>query len=310
MRIPKLFLIAIFIFNISQTLHAQWLTGSGTLYVNNNAAAAYPTNNNAFVQLWGDNAIIWKTGTSHGGLRFGSATNMSAVGYVDRMRLMDNGYLGLGTTSPSAPLTVESSVSMSSTSLFKNAGTGNSWISVANNTGQANLGVGAAMPYGYLWSNTGNFFVGDDGNPTLFVNGMANGNVGIGTTDTKGYKFAVAGSAIFTKVVVKPYNNWPDYVFHNSYRLRPLSEVEQYIKQYHHLPEVPSAEEVEKNGLDVGDNQAILLKKIEELTMYMIEQKKDQQAQSQQLQELNQRVSTLQQENDQLKKLIKGGKGK
>jgi hypothetical protein len=138
---------------------------------------------------------------------------------------------------------------------------------------------------------------------------FSNGNVGVGTSDTKGYKFAVAGEAIFTKVVVKPTGSWPDYVFHANYRLRPLSEVEQYIKQYNHLPEVPSAEEVEKNGLDVGDNQAMLLKKIEELTLYVIEQNKNQQAHTQQLQELNQRVGALQQENEQLKKRI-NGKGK
>ena len=72
---------------------------------------------------------------------------------------------------------------------------------------------------------------------------------------------------------------------------------------------MPSAEEVAKNGLDVGDNQATLLKKIEELTLYVIEQNKNQQAHSQQLHELNQRVSVLQQENEQLKKRI-NGKGK
>jgi len=101
------------------------------------------------------------------------------------------------------------------------------------------------------------------------------GNVGIGTADPKGYKLAVNGNAIFEKVVVKQYQNWPDYVFYRSYRLRPLSEVEQYIQQYRHLPDVPSATEVEKNGLNLGDNQATLLKKIEELTLYLIEQNKE-----------------------------------
>jgi hypothetical protein len=112
------------------------------------------------------------------------------------------------------------------------------------------------------------------------------GNVGIGTSDTKGYKLAVNGSAVFTKVVVKQYNNWPDYVFHTNYRLRPLSEVEQYINQNHHLPEVVAAEEVEKNGLDVVDNQAALLKKIEELTLYAIEQNKQMEAMKKEMAEL------------------------
>jgi hypothetical protein len=149
----------------------------------------------------------------------------------------------------------------------------NTRITVANTTGFINMGIGQTTKHGYLWSSTDNLFIGSDGAPTLFINGIGNGNVAVGTTDTKGYKFAVAGSAIFTKVVVKTYP-WPDYVFQPNYRLRPLSEIEQYINKYRHLPEVVTAEKVDKNGLDVGDNQAALLKKIEELTLYMIEQDK------------------------------------
>jgi hypothetical protein len=100
------------------------------------------------------------------------------------------------------------------------------------------------------------------------------GNVGIFTGDTKGYQLAVNGNAIFNKVVVKPYPNWPDYVFDSAYQLRPLAKVDQYIKANHHLPEIPSADSVEKAGMDVGANQAALLKKIEELTLYVIEQNK------------------------------------
>lgn len=102
-----------------------------------------------------------------------------------------------------------------------------------------------------------------------------NGNVGIGTDNPQGYKLAVNGSAIFTSAKVKLFANWPDYVFDYSYSLRPLSEVEQYIRQHHHLPEVPSAAEVKEQGLDLGANQAILLKKIEELTLYVIAQQKE-----------------------------------
>jgi hypothetical protein len=100
------------------------------------------------------------------------------------------------------------------------------------------------------------------------------GNVGIGTDDTKGYRFAVNGSAIFTSVKVKQYSNWPDYVFQKSYTLQPLSEIEKFVQKYQHLPDVPSAAEVAKDGIDLGDNQAVLLKKIEELTLYIIEQEK------------------------------------
>lgn len=106
-------------------------------------------------------------------------------------------------------------------------------------------------------------------------NYISTGNLAIGTTNAQGYKLAVNGSAIFTSAKVKLFANWPDYVFDYSYSLRPLSEVEQYIRQHHHLPEVPSADEVKENGIDLGANQAILLKKIEELTLYVIAQQKE-----------------------------------
>jgi len=124
---------------------------------------------------------------------------------------------------------------------------------------------------GVIASNGANIFISPLG--TLSASFLTNGNVGIGTTDTKGYKFAVNGDAIFNKVVVKPYP-WADYVFDSTYRLRPLDKVAQYIRDNHHLPEIPSADSVEKTGIDVGANQAALLKKIEELTLYIIEQDK------------------------------------
>jgi hypothetical protein len=99
-----------------------------------------------------------------------------------------------------------------------------------------------------------------------------NGNVGIGTIDTKGYKLAVNGTAIFTKAVVKAYGSWPDYVFDSAYPLLPLPQLKEFIKKNRHLPEIPSAKEIEENGIDLGTGQAALLKKIEELTLYILEQ--------------------------------------
>jgi hypothetical protein len=102
----------------------------------------------------------------------------------------------------------------------------------------------------------------------------ANGNVAIGTYDPKGYKLAVAGKAIAEEVVVKLQGAWPDYVFEKEHELTSLSDLEQYIKQHKHLPEVPTAAEVKKNGLSVGEMNAVLLKKVEELTLHVIELQK------------------------------------
>ncbi len=84
---------------------------------------------------------------------------------------------------------------------------------------------------------------------------------------------------IYAKKLKITQAGWPDFVFDSSYHLRPLKEVETFIQKNKHLPELPSANEVERKGIDVGDNQAVLLKKVEELTLYAIEQNKKQEAQ-------------------------------
>jgi len=68
--------------------------------------------------------------------------------------------------------------------------------------------------------------------------------------------------------------SWPDYVFAPDYRLRPLLELEQFIQQNKHLPEIPSAQEIEENGIDLGAMQSKLLLKIEELTLYILDLQK------------------------------------
>ncbi|HEY9006942.1 hypothetical protein [Ohtaekwangia sp.] len=101
-----------------------------------------------------------------------------------------------------------------------------------------------------------------------------NGNVGIGTSDTKGYKFAVAGKAAVEEITVKLSASWPDYVFASSYRLPSLSDLEKFIVMHRHLPEIASAEEISKTGVDIGEMNILLLKKVEELTLYIIELEK------------------------------------
>ena len=99
----------------------------------------------------------------------------------------------------------------------------------------------------------------------------SNGNVGIGTDSPGSFKLSVEGKIGAREINVTATNPFPDYVFHSNYSLRPLSEVESFVKENKHLPEIPSAAEVEKNGINLGEMDALLLKKIEELTLYVIE---------------------------------------
>ena len=102
-----------------------------------------------------------------------------------------------------------------------------------------------------------------------------NENVGIGTSDTKGYKLAIAGKTIAEEVKIALISNWPDFIFKRNHELRTLEEVEEYINENSHLPEIPSEAEVTENGINLGEMNAKLLQKIEELTLYLIEQNKE-----------------------------------
>ena len=95
------------------------------------------------------------------------------------------------------------------------------------------------------------------------------------------------------KVDVATANGWADYVFKKDYRLRTLEEVEKHIAEKGHLPNIPSATEVEKNGINLGEMDVKLLEKIEELTLYSIEQNKQLQNQSEEIRELKKQVQQL-----------------
>jgi len=126
----------------------------------------------------------------------------------------------------------------------------------------------------------------------------ADGNVGIGTA-TPEAKLAVNGE-MFAKRVKVLQTGWPDYVFQPGYQLPSLMDVEKYIDSYHHLPEIPSANEVEKEGLDVGEMNKKLLQKVEELTLYMIEQQKQLKVQQEQ-------ITALRDQNKAFLNLMKKG---
>ncbi|MNY20249.1 hypothetical protein D3C86_1537210 [compost metagenome] len=119
-----------------------------------------------------------------------------------------------------------------------------------------------------------------------------NGNVGIGTDDSRGYKLAVNGKIRAQEIKVEA-SPWPDYVFARDYQLPTLQETEKHIKDKGHLPGIPSAAEVKANGIDLGEMNAKLLQKIEELTLHLIEREKRDKQQQLQIEQLQKQITAI-----------------
>lgn len=156
---------------------------------------------------------------------------------------------------------------------------------IINERGQ----VGIGMDFETQSFNGNHFAVG--GNTALL------GNTCIKCTDSKGAALAVNGLILATEVLVKHKSDigWPDYVFAPSYQLRSLGEVERFVKANKHLPEVPSAEQVSAQGVNLSEMNATLLKKVEELTLYLIEQDKQMKAQAEAMKAQAARIEKLEQ---------------
>lgn len=101
------------------------------------------------------------------------------------------------------------------------------------------------------------------------------GKIGINCkNDLDDYTVAINGGLISTRVTVRVYDNWPDFVFAPGHTMMSLAEIERYVNENRHLPGIPSSEEVSEQGIDLGEMNAILLQKVEELTLHVIELQK------------------------------------
>ena len=182
-----------------------------------------------------------------------------------------------------------------------------------------NIGIGTNTPteilslYKYndnvkirLQNSVTSWYLTNDVNKRFIISGQTSGNVliindnngsvGIGTIETGTHKLAVDGTIGAREIKVEA-GAWSDFVFDKDYKLKNLEEVERFIEENNHLPDVPSEKEVLENGIQVGEMNATLLQKIEELTLYMIEQNKKTET-------LIEKVETLESENELLKKEI------
>lgn len=194
--------------------------------------------------LHGDMIINSNTGD----LRFTTQNN----GASERMTLTNAGNLGIGTKTPGVKLDVAGDIR--STTALKFLGGSSPYLT---NSGNNLIFSGLAL------------FVGRQNLMKMnFLNQQV--NIGSDQSYTPGYVLTVDGKVLVEELKVQNSTNWPDYVFEEDYKLAGLDEVEAYVKENKHLPDVPGADEL-TDGVAVGEMQKTLLKKVEELTLYMID---------------------------------------
>ncbi len=198
---------------------------------------------------------IWDTsGINHSFVQKFNGTDYNSLSFYA-------GKIGIGTTTPSSKLEVKTSM--------PNSGTYDTqkWTNTHHN--------GYNLSLKTLWDTSGinhsfvQKFNGTDYNSLSFYAGK----IGIGTTKPD-MKLTVKGNIHAEEVKIDLNVPAPDYVFKENYNLRSIEEVESFIKENNHLPEIPSAKEFEQNGVMQGEMDMNLLKKIEELTLYTIAQEK------------------------------------
>ncbi|MDR1682142.1 MAG: hypothetical protein LBS25_01965 [Candidatus Symbiothrix sp.] len=194
----------------------------------------------------------------------------NAVG--NTMTFLQNGNVGIGTTTPQALFDIGSATANEMKSILARLSEGGtSWLGVKAYDSQPTYDKMFAIEHKFynVVNNSINFHRGggtSDGSITFDVHG-----------GRRIAKFCYRGLDVFGTVAAKHViiteTEWADFVFHDNYRLRPLSEVSNFITEHKHLPEIPSAQEVKASeGVDLGEMQTKLLQKIEELTLYLIEQ--------------------------------------
>ena len=219
-------------------------------------------------------------------------------GFASNLTINSSGNIGIGTNQPNATLEINKNFDGSTSAFILNQSTG------ANSRTILLLGEqSTGGNYGYLAHYGGNYvgswgdyvnanttwFVGADSNGLGIIAGnsqgkiffgtgssekmrlTANGYLGIGTKNPDS-KLTVKGNIHAEEIKVDLSVPGPDYVFKKGYDLKSLEEVQNYIQEHGHLPNIPSAKEMEANGIQLGEMNMKLLEKIEELTLYTLEQ--------------------------------------
>ena len=218
----------------------------------------------------------------------------------NRVLVEYNGQIGVGTISPLANLDVRTSGKSGVIATFlsdEGISDGLAEHKWTIRTGRSFDYPNRTVDFGMVSDSYGQnpaFYVAPKGVEAFRI--TESGKVGIGTTDFSGnHKLRVEGSIGAREVKVEA-SGWSDFVFEQGYELRTLEALETHIQEQGHLPEIPSAAEVIEQGINLGEMNAKLLQKIEELTLYLIEQNKELKDAQAQILKLKEKVQTLENE--------------
>jgi len=221
--------------------------------------------------------------------------------WTSRMMISKEGNVGIGTTSPHTKLDVNG-VTRSKFSIVSAGNTTEGGQLTLADGGQYDLTGESANAWNIdVFNSRLRFHRSSSGEKMTITDG---GNVGIGTTNPKS---TLAVNGTITAKEIKVESGWSDFVFDEGYDLASLDEIESFVRKNKHLPDIPSAKEVEQKGLAVSEMLAKQMQKIEEMTLYLIELKKennllkatiaDQDEQLASLKDLRVRIEALEQSN-------------
>lgn len=151
--------------------------------------------------------------------------------------------------------------------------------------------ISTALEQPLIWGDFANDLV--KLNAKVGIGGVTSFPTTAGTINVDKYKLVVKGGILTEEVRVSLANTWADYVFNEDYKLAPLTDIECFIAENGHLPNVPSAAQVKEEGIELGDMARIQQEKIEELTLYLIQQNKRLDEQDKEIKELKAAVKVL-----------------
>jgi hypothetical protein len=340
--LPIVLLVSVNSFAQTNTFPASGNVGIGTLVPENSEswekvlevkgpddAKILTSTNSIITGIWSHSLGFY--GAPAGGIT-GTYTNHPysfITNKLTRMSISANGNIGMGTTTPSDLLELDAANSRKGLTITSQ-GDADAYADIQLVVKDRSA-ISAGRPLGWAISHRKDGFFSDsdangssleffginigggyfaplsfksNGDVVLVSNKNATGgNVGIGTT-TPREKLSVNGNIRAKEIKVEA-TNWPDYVFDNGYNLQSLVELEKYLIENKHLPDMPSAKEIETAGQNLGQINSKLLKNVEELALHLIEKDKQVQQQQKTIDAQDQRIKKLEDSLIEILKKIK-----